>query len=184
MVGRSPAAVLGEVVVVPTGATVTAIDMRTGATLWQAPQLDHLAAADGVVVGMRGAGPARLVAAIDAASGQELWTAPGRESYGGLLAVGDSVIVVLDPGSPGLVAYELSSGTERWRKPQPIHGEPQLISGSSLVLLWEGELAVASTTDGATIWSATQPFRSPLMNSVGTNGDSVFVAINSLPWGD
>ena len=61
-VARSPAAVLGEVVVVPTGATVTAIDMRTGATLWQAPQLDHPAAADGVIVGTRGAsGPPPLV---------------------------------------------------------------------------------------------------------------------------
>ncbi len=58
-VGRSPAAVLDEVMVVPTGATATAIDMRTGAILWQAPQLDDPDAADGAVVGTRGAsGPA------------------------------------------------------------------------------------------------------------------------------
>ena len=187
VVARSPAAVRGEVVVVPTGATVTAIDMRTGATLWQAPQLAHLAAADGVIIGIRGAdGPPRsiTVAALDAASGQQLWTAPGLPSYGGLLAVGDGVIVVRHADRAGLVAHELSSGDERWRAAQPPAGEPQLISGTSLVLLWEGELAVVSTTDGATIWSATQPFRSPLMNSVGSNGDSVFVAINSLPWRD
>lgn len=184
-VARSPAAVLGEVVAVPTGATVTAIDIRTGAVLWRAPQLDHLGAADGIVVGIRGSnGPDPLVTAIDAASGRHRWTAPGRPSYGGLLAVGDGVIVVRDSGRSGLVAYELSSGNERWRAAQTTNVEPQLISGTSLVMLWEGELSVVSTTDGATIWSATQPFRSPLMNSVGSNGDSVFVAINSLPWRD
>jgi outer membrane protein assembly factor BamB len=184
-VGRSPAAVLGDVIVVPTGATVTAIDMRTGATLWTAPQLDHLAAADGVVVGTRGTnGPTHLitVAALDAASGQQLWTAPGQPSYGGFLAVGDGVVAILEAERRGVIAYEVSSGSERWRAALTTFVEPQLISGTSLVLLWEGEVSVVSTTDGATIWSATQPFQSPLMNSVGSNGASVFVAINSLPW--
>ena len=186
-VARSPAAVLGEVVVVPTGATVTAIDMRTGGALWQAPRLDHLAAADGVVVGVRGAGgppTSFMVTALDAASGQQLWTGPGFPSYGGLLAVGDGVIVVRHADRPGLVAYEVSSGDERWSAAQPPPGEPQIINGTSLVLLWEGTLAVVSTADGATVWSATQPFGSPLMNSTGSNGDAVFVAINSLPWRD
>jgi outer membrane protein assembly factor BamB len=186
-VARSPAAVLGEILVVPAGATVTALDLRTGAMLWQAPQLDHLAAADGVVVGVRGANGPPLsitVATLDAASGQQRWTAPGLPSYGGLLAVGDGAIVVRHADRPGLVAYELASGDERWRAAQPPAGELQLISGTSLVLLWEGEIAVVSTADGATVWSTMQPFGSPLMNSVGSNGASVFVAINSLPWGD
>ena len=184
MVERSPAAVVGEVVVVPTGTTVTAVDLRTGAMLWQAPQLDFLNAADGVIVGTRGVGPSTLVTAIDAATGQQLWAAPGVSSYGGLLAVDDGVIVVYDSDSPELVAYELSSGNERWRSALTTRIDPQLISGTTLVMLWEGEIAVVSTTDGATIWSATQPFQSAWMNSVGANGDSVFVAINSLPWMD
>lgn len=188
MVPRSPAAVLGEVLVVPTGATVSAIDMQTGAKLWQAPRLDHLAAADGTIVGIQGAnGPAPSVTALDGASGESLWTAQGRPSYGGLLAVGDGVIVVLNPGSSrstGLVAYELATGNERWRATPTPFVEPQLINGISLVGLWEEELAVVSTIDGAAIWSATQLFGSSWMNSVGSNGDSVFVAINSLPWGD
>ncbi len=84
-----------------------------------------------------------------------------------------------------LIAYELSSGNERWRATQTSHfAQPQLIDGTSLVMLWEGELSVLSTTDGATIWAATEPFGSPLMNSVGSNGDTVFVAINSRPWAD
>jgi outer membrane protein assembly factor BamB len=194
VVARSPAAVLDEVLVVPTGATVTALDMRTGALRWQAPQLDHPDAADGIVVGTRGT----TVTAIDAASGQERWTAPGRASYGDLLAVGDGVLVVMDPGGPELIAYALSSGNERWRaklttyRAGQVSFEPRLISGTSLVMLWEGEIAVLSTTDGTTLWSATQPFGSSQMkvvmilsmNSVGSNGDSVFVAINSRRWTD
>jgi outer membrane protein assembly factor BamB len=185
MVARSPAVVLGEVLVVPTGATISAIDIGTGAQLWEAPHLAHLAAADGVVVGIEDVnGPAPSVTALDIASGNRLWTAPGRPSYGGILAVGDGVIVVLDPDGTGLVAYELASGNERWRVAQAVHVEPQLISGTSLVGLWESEVAVMSTTNGATTWSATQPFGSPLMNSAGSNGDVVIVAINSLPWSD
>ena len=190
---NSPAAVLGDVLAVPTGATVTAIDMRTGATLWKAPQLDHPTAADGLFVGTRetsgtpgtnGPPPAPpAITAIDAASGQERWTAPGRPSYGGAFAVGDGVIVV-ESGGPDLIAYKLSSGDERWRATRTVHIEPQLINGKSLVMLWEGELSVLSATDGATIWSATQPFGSPLMNNLGSNGASVFVAINSVPWTD
>jgi outer membrane protein assembly factor BamB len=186
-VAKSPAAVLGEVIAVPTGATLTALDMRTGAILWQAPQLDDPDAADGTIVGARRSnGPTNqiTVTAIDAASGQERWTAPGVPSYGDLLAVGDGVLVVMDAGGPGLIAYELSSGAERWRATPTTHAQPQLISGTSLVMLWEGELAVLSTTDGATIWAVTEPFGTPLMNSVDSNDDMVFVAINSLPWAD
>jgi outer membrane protein assembly factor BamB len=185
MVARSPAAVLGDIMVVPTGTTVTAIDMRTGTTLWTAPQLDHPVAVDGVVVGTRSANGRNLeIAALDAVSGEEMWTVPGRLSYGNLLAVGDGMVAVLDPDSAEVVAYELASGEERWHAARTPFAEPQFISGTSLVLLWEGELAVVSTTDGATVWSETQPFHSPLMNSVSTNGATVFVAINSLPWSD
>jgi outer membrane protein assembly factor BamB len=185
-VGRSPAVVLGDVIVVPTGTAVTAIDTRTGATLWTAPHLDSFSVTDdGIIVGNRGEeGPNAAVTALDAASGEQLWTAPGHLSYGGFLAVGGGVVAVLDSTRAGVVAYEVSSGTERWRAPLTPFAEPQLISGTSLVLLWEGQLAVMSTSDGATMWSVTQPFKSPLMNSVGSNGDAVFVAINSLPWGD
>lgn len=187
-VGRSPAAVLDEVIAVPTGATLTAIDMPTGVVLWQSPQLDDPDAADGTIVGTRRASGPPAVAAIDAASGEERWTAPGSASYGDLLAVGDGVIVVMDAGENrglDLIAYELSSGNKRWQVTQTSHfAQPQMIDGTSLIMLWEGELTVLSTTDGATIWAATEPFGSTWMNSVGSNGDTVFVAINSRPFSD
>jgi outer membrane protein assembly factor BamB len=187
MVARSSAVVLGDVVVLPEGITITAIDMRTGARLWQAPRLDHVAGAGGVFVGIRGGqGPGTevAVAAVDAASGDDLWHVPGRPSYGGLLAAGDDVVVVLDPVGTDWVAYELASGGERWRAATPTFVEPQVISGTSVVGMWEGELAIISTADGTTMWSATEPFGSPLMNSAGSNGDVVVIAMNSLPWRD
>jgi outer membrane protein assembly factor BamB len=190
-VGRSPAAVLDQIMAIPTGSTVSAIDMRTGATLWEASRLDDPVAAEGAIVGTHGsnAPPSQLtVTAIDAASGDELWTAPGSPSYGDLLAVGDGVVVVMDAGENrglDLIAYELTSGNERWRVTQTSHlAQPQMIDGTSVVLLWGGELKVMSTTDGATIWAVTEPFGTEWMSNVGSNGESVFVAINSLPFTD
>lgn len=122
--------------------------------------------------------------AIDAASGEERWTPPGIPSYAVPLAVGDGLVVVKMPARPELVAYELSSGDERWRATLTTAGDPQMIVGTSFVMLWEGELAVRSTTDGAVRWSAKEPFGTSWMNSVGSNGDSIFVAMNSLPWND
>ena len=194
---RSPAAVLDEILAVPTGATVTAIDMRTGATLWQAPQLGHLAAADGTIVGQLGTGKPgdwTTVTALDAASGQERWTVTQQLPQSGDLAAGDGVVVFMDQintqnsSEPVLIAYELSSGAKRWHVPLPRdrYLAPQRISGTSLVLQGDRELAVLSTTDGATIWSEKDPFGSPegiqpQMISVGSNGSAVFVASNSVP---
>ena len=47
---------------------------------------------------MRGANgpPPHSVAALDAAAGRLLWEAPGRASYGDLLAAGDGMVAVLD----------------------------------------------------------------------------------------
>ena len=45
--------------------------------------------------------------ALDAATGQELWTAPGLPSYGGLLAVGDGVVVVQDADVIGGLRVEI-----------------------------------------------------------------------------
>jgi hypothetical protein len=112
---------------------------------------------------------------------------PGGASYGGIVAAGDGVTVVLDVQRGGYTAYELATGEERWRvEPSQMTArvEPQLIIGTSLVLLWEDDLQVASTTDGSTVWSATQPLNSPWMNSVGASDTTVFVAVNSVPFSD
>jgi outer membrane protein assembly factor BamB len=98
--------------------------------------------------------------------------------------VGDGAVIALNPSGSEVVAYEVTSGAERWRANPVARVQPQLISGTTLIGLWEGEVAAFSTSDGTILWSATQPFGSPFMNSVGSDNDLVFVAINSLPWGD
>ena len=194
---RSPAAVLDEILAVPTGTTITAIDMRTGAVLWQAPQLGNLAAADGTIVGQRGTGRPgdwTTVTALDAASGRERWTVTQQLPQSGDLVAGDGVIVFMDQintqnsSEPVLIAYELSSGAKRWQGALPRDRlfTPQRISGTSLVLQGDREIAVVSTTDGATIWSETEPIGSskkiqPQMISVGSNGAVVFVSRSSVP---
>ena len=196
-VPRSPAAVLDEILVVPTGTTTTAIDMRTGAMLWQVPQLGYLAAAEGTIVGQRGGSdPSRrsrlTIRALDAASGEERWTVVPELSQFEALAAGDGVVVIMDQINDHnssvlvLIAYELSSGSQRWQVPLPPDRplRPHRISGTALVLLGYRELGVVSTTDGATICSAKEPVGSPdgiQPISVGSNGAAVFVASNSLP---
>lgn len=185
-------------VTIPVGpSALVAVDATTGATLWEGGRLDHPVAADGYVVGyVRSAGrlssgPDSQVIVVDAATGEQLWTAPGMESYGDLWAIGDGAVyvrVVLDDNMPGVVAYELDSGDERWRlgaSPDGIWlGDPQQVAIDGVVLL-ALDLALLSTADGTTRWSVAGP-RNPdnPMSSVGHNSASVFVSFNSMPWGD
>ena len=186
-VGRSPVVMLGDIVVVPTGDTISALDVETGALLWTAPHLSFLTAADhaGVIVGVEGGDrPGAKLVALNAASGERLWSARGGASYGGLLAVGDGIVVVLNGSRSEMVAYELATGNERWRGALSSRVEPQMVVGTLVVALWEGQLSVLSTADGSVTWSTILPFGAPWMNSVGANGNVVVVAINSRPWSD
>ena len=184
-VARGPAAVWDDTIAVPTNETLTAVDMATGATLWTAAQTDHPEAADGVVVGATpGSGPDRSIRALDAATGEVLWEAPGQFSYGDLLAVGDGIVAVLNNDGTEIVAYELRTGDERWRLPNEYHTQPQLIAGTTLISLWEATLAATSTNDGSTLWTATQPLGSPLMNNVSALESTLYIAVNSRQWGD
>jgi outer membrane protein assembly factor BamB len=172
-------------IVVPT-MSITAVDLTSGAEIWTSSQLDQPATSDGVIIGWEppsssGPGGPR---ALDATTGAELWTAEGSAAYGALPAVGDGVVVVLEQTGQYLIALDLLTGQERWRVERTSPGQPQLTVGQSTVLLWEADLGVLSTTDGSRTWSATEPLRSPLMNNAGANESTVFVAVNSLPWGD
>ena len=184
-VARGPAAVWDDTIAVPTNDTLTAVDMATGATLWTAPQTDHPEAADGVFVGATSAsGPDRSIRALDAATGEVLWEAPGQFSYGDLLAAGDGIVAVINNDGTEIVAYELRTGDERWRLTNEFHTQPQLIAGTTLVSLWEATLVAMSTNDGSTLWTATEPLGSPLMNNVSALGSTLYIAVNSRQWGD
>ena len=185
-VARGAAAMVGDTIAVPTGTTLTGVDVTTGEVIWTSPQLDHPVGADGVFVGSEHSttgGGTGVLRAIDAATGETLWSADGQLSYGDLLAVGDGVVAPISPAS-GIIAYELTTGTVRWTVVPDVFAQPQLIDGTSVIELWEGSLVARSTTDGSTTWALTEPMRTPLMNSVTNNGTNVFVGANSLPWSD
>lgn len=181
-VARGPAAVWEGTIAVPTGESLTALDIATGTVRWVGPQTDHPEAAEGVVVGTTDSG--RTVRALDAFSGELLWEAPGRASYGDLLAVGDGIVVVNSSEGQQLIAYHLRDGSERWRIDARGVGEPQVIVDGTLVSLWEGTLSAVSTPDGTVRWSRQEPLDSMWMSSVATDGAVVYVAANSRPWGD
>jgi outer membrane protein assembly factor BamB len=185
----------GDTVTIPMGpSTLIAVDASTGATFWTGPRLDHPTAADGYVVGYvhsgmgSPSGPNFEVVVVDAATGEQLWSQPGRESYGDLWAIGDGAVYVNDIGDdslPDVVAYELDSGDERWRRStDPVLSDPQQVVDGGVVLLWT-DLAVLSTTDGTTRWTtpASVSPETP-MSSVGHNSASIFVTFNGLQWTD
>ena len=184
-VQRGAAAVTDGVLAVPTGAAVTGIDLASGDVLWTSDQLDHPTGADGVFVGTPG--NQRGLRAIDARRGATLWESDTvAVSYGDLLAVGGGVLVAQDntTTSQSTVGIDLRSGDERWRTPVAVHGDPQLTAGDLAVLLWEGTLGVIATDDGTVAWAGTEPFNSSFMSGATANSATLFVSINSLPWGD
>jgi outer membrane protein assembly factor BamB len=191
-VARSPAAVVGEVVVLPvTGQGVdqlVAVDATDGHEVWRAPMLDHPSAADGVAVGYLSREPPSNsnVIALSTRDGSRLWSQPGMPSYGDLWAVGDGVVAVRDPTDGGIVAYDLMSGALRWKRPgdQQLPGEPQLVAGGLVVLLWEGNVGTLSTTTGATVWQQTKPLDSTTMSSAAASASALYVSMNSVPWTD
>ncbi len=183
-------AVDGDRLFLPAGSATVALDAASGAELWRGPALDDPWARDGQVVGGVPQGDAPdldgpEITAIDASNGAQAWTAPGRESYGDLLAVGDGAVIVADVNNGELVAYELDTGQVRWQQPfQTSVGEAQLVADGAVFTLWEDVLAALSTADGSVRWAWRSPVGSPWMNHLGANARTLCVAINSLPWGD
>jgi outer membrane protein assembly factor BamB len=181
-VARGAAAVTGNTVIVPAAGKLVAIDARTGTELWQGQELHRPSAVEGFVVGYQGKGPSPKVIALDSETGETLWTATGRPSYGDLWAIGGGAVSVLEV-APGIVAYELATGTVRWRRGDQM-GQPQSAVGDAVYVLWESYLAVLSSTDRSTRWEANAPLGSPWMHSLGSNTGSLFVSVDTLPPGD
>jgi outer membrane protein assembly factor BamB len=181
--GTGTSAIWQHSLIVPTDATSTALDMATGAVLWASSSLGTPLEADDVVIGARlPQGPSAAVTGVDPNNGDELWSHPGQPAYGGYVAVGDGIVVVSQRDAPGLIAYEQTSGAERWRTESA--NQAHRISGDKVISLWEEGLDARATIDGSVVWQLVEPFGSPYMNDVVANSTAAFTAINSLPWSD
>ncbi|HEY7627966.1 MAG TPA: PQQ-binding-like beta-propeller repeat protein [Ilumatobacteraceae bacterium] len=192
MTFRGATAVDGDLVVVPTGATMVALDANTGDTRWEGPRLDHPVAAHGYVIGgVPGRGsprPDSQSRVLNATTGDEVITLDGYQSYGELWAISPDVVFLSDIGdgsSPANnVAYELPTGTERWRQP-PTFGEPQQVVDGNVIVRWRTSVAMLSGTDGSTLWTLASPAESTGgIGNVDVAGAIVFVTFDALPPGD
>lgn len=183
-------AVVGDTIIVQAiatwagSATLIGLDGRTGTVQWESQaQLVGLRAGADVVAGVSGG----EVGVLDPANGETLWTQPGRASYGGPLAVGADILVVLDQ-SDDVLGYDLKTGELRWRRTRdqseggPL-GEPLEARGDRAYLLGEGRLSELATSDGSTRWVVSTPTGS-LESSLRTAADRVFVSFNTMPWRD
>lgn len=176
-----PAAVIGDVILVPTQGGSTAVDLTDGSVVWTGSGFDHAHRIGDMFVTSGPEGPDSSLIGLDAATGEPQWEVAGRLSYGNLLAGGEGVVVALDPMAADAIGYDLTSGEERWRAPA---FQPQLVVDGTLISLWEGAMAAWSVADGSATWSITEPFGTRLMNGVVSDGTTLFVAINSRPWAD
>ncbi len=187
--GGEAVAVEGELVVLTSPSGLMALDAASGAVRWRGSagrqQIGGLAIGDGVVIAGMSNGPMPEVVALDATTGAERWRKPGAPAHGNFWAVGDGIVVARDLSGGAVVAYELADGGVRWRVAlsATFVAQPQLVQGKDVVVLWESQIGVLATADGATRWLAEQPFGSPLMNSVAAVGDRLVVAVNSRAWG-
>jgi outer membrane protein assembly factor BamB len=166
-------------------------DARTGEARWRlagdsSSLPRELAVAGGAVVGTVGNGPTSEVRVLDAENGTDRWTKPGGASYGGSWAIGDGIVVVTLPGDGSLVAYDLRTGDVRWKRTtnSGFFAHPERIDGTTVIALWENQLAALATADGSPLWVLDQPFGSPLMSATTAVGGLVVVAVNSRPWQD
>jgi outer membrane protein assembly factor BamB len=183
MGGTQPTAVWQDTLIVPTGQTATAIDLTTGAVAWTSADAGTPYGADDVVIGAGPVqGPGATVTAVDVTSGASLWSGPGRLSYGQYVALGDGIVVAVSATGAGSIAYEQDSGAERWQVDSGT--QPYAVVDGRVFSLWEQQLDARSADDGTVLWEQTEPFGSPWMRDLAATSSAVFVAVNSLPFGD
>jgi outer membrane protein assembly factor BamB len=136
-----------------TVATLYCVDASDGSTIFTVDHDDHLAtpptlAGDTLLVGVhRSVGTLRAYSTDD---GEQLWRAPiDTQAHDEIAVVGDTVVAVDGNIEPELVAVDLATGEERWRR-FTTHdtANPQLDGGG--VRTDGHQLYVSVTVDGGT----------------------------------
>lgn len=125
---------------------------------------------------------------FDETSGRELWRVDGIPVYDDIWAFDDdSVYVRLLENQDGrstswIVAYEIASGSERWRMDGGMSGWPWHVANGRLFAMWF-DLLVIDTIDGSLVWRTTygEPTEGfPRMFGAVANDDTVFVSFTSV----
>jgi outer membrane protein assembly factor BamB len=162
-----------------------AVDGDTGAELWRIeadPPAGTLWPGSSEVVLMGGQDDP--LTGLDAATGEVLWTAVGHPYYDNQWAVGSGAVFVTDESD--VIAYELSDGSERWRRPlvetsfvSPWAANDHAVYGIS------PNLVAWSPADGATLWATNYSFDDPdRMSSIAVGDTNVVVTFTTQPMRD
>lgn len=128
---------------------------------------------------------------LDATTGEEIWRVVGVPVYDNVWATDDDAVYVLAQNSSGetsgpwIAAYDVASGTERWRVDSNVLGMPWHVANGRLFALWY-DLQVIDTSDGSIVWATSfgQPSTGfPRMFGALTNETYVFVSFTSVQAG-
>jgi len=120
---KAPVFAIGRLFIVTNGQRIKAYDAATGDPSWEAPasfttSLSPSRAA--LLVQRRSSSQASSteVSALDPKTGRVLWRHPGipGDAFNPAMAIADLVVVV--PGSEGLIALDLATGRRRWESVQ------------------------------------------------------------------
>jgi outer membrane protein assembly factor BamB len=129
----------------------------------------------------------RAVFALDTATGKELWRAPlTHNPWGGPTLAGDTIVVTtssiayttkgLESAKGEVVALDLATGKEKWRKPVPggVLGCASATKDAAVFTATDGKVRAFDLKDGARkmIYDAKSPFFAP----PAVVGDVAYVA--------
>ena len=165
------------------GPGLAGLDALTGAELWSTDEAPKggVTGYDGVMVFAGQEGP--VVTVVNTSTGEQMWTAPGTTPYSDVQAIGDAAVYVVDGNE--MVAYEVKSGTVRWRQPQdPVQLTwPWHATEDTLFTMW-WNLEARGTDTGALRWATGYPTKAgavdgPRMVSIASNSDVVAVGFAS-----
>ena len=160
-----PVAADGKIFVMDGEATVSALDARTGATVWRKDL--RPAKAPGKKHGLFGIGG----------------VAADRTGFGGGLAYANGKLYVAS-GFRFLAQLDAANGAEAWRQDTstPIHSAPTVADGRVFAISTDNELLTFNAADGAPGWTyqaLVEPARILAATSPAVSGDTVVAGFAS-----